>query len=292
MTYLLQLLLDGGQRGGRGGLPLRLALPRLVVQQLSAPPGRIGGHKVRGTLRHCRCPVAWRSDVAGIRVGEAAVGVVVLRACALGTWRAAVVRLPPRPGLRHVHQRRHLPERVGLGLGDRLQVRDGPGGGLRGAGQGAAGPAAALDLGGGLLAREGLVQVLVVRVGLAVGEGLTVRVLQVAGSAQVVRVALVQGVQVLLGTALQLEEHSYIQGVQQTLLSKATYGSYTHSHTDGGVSHTRRQPARREQLGLGVSLRITSTLVEVTPIPGSPPRAPGIELATFRLQVNPLPLLS
>jgi len=37
--------------------------------------------------------------------------------------------------------------------------------------------------------------------------------------------------------------------------------SHTHSYTDGGVSHARRQPARREQLGLGVLLMDTSTLV-------------------------------
>ena len=30
--------------------------------------------------------------------------------------------------------------------------------------------------------------------------------------------------------------------------------SCTHSHTAGGVNHTRRQPARREQLGLGFCL--------------------------------------
>ena len=35
---------------------------------------------------------------------------------------------------------------------------------------------------------------------------------------------------------------------------------FTHSHTDGGVSHARRQPAHREQLGRGVLLRDTSTL--------------------------------
>ena len=43
-----------------------------------------------------------------------------------------------------------------------------------------------------------------------------------------------------------------------------------------GVSHARRQPAHREQLGLGVLLSHTSTLVE----------EPGIELATFRLPIN------
>ena len=43
-------------------------------------------------------------------------------------------------------------------------------------------------------------------------------------------------------------------------------------HTDGGVDHARRQPARREQLGWGVLLRDTSTLED-----------PGIKLATLRL---------
>ena len=31
-------------------------------------------------------------------------------------------------------------------------------------------------------------------------------------------------------------------------------GSYTHSHTDGGVDHVRRQPARQEQSGGGALL--------------------------------------
>ena len=35
---------------------------------------------------------------------------------------------------------------------------------------------------------------------------------------------------------------------------------HTFTHTDGGVSHAGRQPARREQLGLGALLRDTSTL--------------------------------
>ena len=35
--------------------------------------------------------------------------------------------------------------------------------------------------------------------------------------------------------------------------------SCTHSHTDGGVSHARRQPAHLEQSGCGVLLRDTST---------------------------------
>ena len=41
--------------------------------------------------------------------------------------------------------------------------------------------------------------------------------------------------------------------------------SRTHSHTDGGVSHARRQPARREQLGLGALLKHTSTLSQEEP---------------------------
>jgi len=49
--------------------------------------------------------------------------------------------------------------------------------------------------------------------------------------------------------------------------------SYSHSYTDGGVSHSRRHPARREQLGLGVLLMDTSTLGQVEP---------GIEPPTFR----------
>ena len=36
--------------------------------------------------------------------------------------------------------------------------------------------------------------------------------------------------------------------------------SYAHSHTDGGVSHARQQPAHLEQVGLGALLRDTSTL--------------------------------
>ena len=41
--------------------------------------------------------------------------------------------------------------------------------------------------------------------------------------------------------------------------------SCTHSHTDGGVSHAMRRPARREQLGLGALLRDTSTLSHEEP---------------------------
>lgn len=53
--------------------------------------------------------------------------------------------------------------------------------------------------------------------------------------------------------------------------------SLTHSYTDGGVSHARRHPARREQLGLGVLLKDTSTLGPVEP---------GIEPPTFRFVDN------
>jgi len=48
---------------------------------------------------------------------------------------------------------------------------------------------------------------------------------------------------------------------------------FTHSYTDSGVSHTRRHPARREQLGLGVLLVDTLTLGQMEP---------GIETQTFR----------
>lgn len=50
-----------------------------------------------------------------------------------------------------------------------------------------------------------LFKVLVVGVGLSVSEGLSVGVLQVASSAEVVGLSLVQSVQVLLSTALQLD---------------------------------------------------------------------------------------
>ena len=56
---------------------------------------------------------------------------------------------------------------------------------------------------------------------------------------------------------------------------------FTHTITHrSGVNHARRQPARREQLGLGALLRETSTHTK-----------PGIELATL-LPANPLYLLS
>ena len=35
---------------------------------------------------------------------------------------------------------------------------------------------------------------------------------------------------------------------------------YTHPHTDGGVNHGKRQPARQEQLGGGALLKDTLTL--------------------------------
>ena len=55
--------------------------------------------------------------------------------------------------------------------------------------------------------------------------------------------------------------------------------SCTHSHTDGGVNHAMQQPARREQLGLGVKHRVTLTLNQ---------EEPGIELETFRSPASPL----
>ena len=55
------------------------------------------------------------------------------------------------------------------------------------------------------------------------------------------------------------------------------------SNTDGGVNGAGRQPARQGQSGRGVSLRDTSTLSL---------QEPGIEPATFRLQVNRLNRLS
>ena len=50
----------------------------------------------------------------------------------------------------------------------------------------------------------------------------------------------------------------YIWGNLLTLSSKATYNhSCTHSHTDGGVNHTRQRPVRREPSGWGALLRDT-----------------------------------
>ena len=62
--------------------------------------------------------------------------------------------------------------------------------------------------------------------------------------------------------------------------------SCTHSHSDGGVSHAGRQPARWEQIGWGVLLRDTSTLGFQVSV------EPGFELTSFRLPANPLDLLS
>jgi len=45
--------------------------------------------------------------------------------------------------------------------------------------------------------------------------------------------------------------------------------TFTHSYTHGGVSHSRRHPARQE-LGLGVLLMDTSTLGQVEPGIGTP----------------------
>ena len=55
----------------------------------------------------------------------------------------------------------------------------------------------------------------------------------------------------------------YIALLSKALCNVAFTHSCTHSHTDGGVSHARRQPARQEQLGLGALLRDTSTLAGV-----------------------------
>ena len=67
------------------------------------------------------------------------------------------------------------------------------------------------------------------------------------------------------------------------LLSKVTYnGTHTHihTHTHSHTAESRRQTARQEQLGLGVMFG--------TPRHSSSEEEPGIELATFRLQVTPL----
>jgi len=60
--------------------------------------------------------------------------------------------------------------------------------------------------------------------------------------------------------------------------------SLPHSYTDGGVSHARCHPARREQLGLSVLLMDTLTLGQVEQ---------GIEPPTFwfvdNLNIEPLP---
>jgi len=65
-----------------------------------------------------------------------------------------------------------------------------------------------------------------------------------------------------------LHLHSAFMG---PMVTKALYicltftHSITHSYTDGGVSHTRRHPARREQLGSGVLLMDSSTLGQMEP---------------------------
>ena len=56
-----------------------------------------------------------------------------------------------------------------------------------------------------------------------------------------------------------------------------------HTHIHGVVNHARRQPARQEQFGLSALLWDTLPLSQ---------KEPGIELATFRLPVNWLYLLS
>ena len=71
---------------------------------------------------------------------------------------------------------------------------------------------------------------------------------------------------------LKKEAHTMVNGLHYTahFLPGATQSavhycptlthSCTHSHTDGGVSHARRQLARQGQLGWGVLLRDTLTL--------------------------------
>jgi len=54
-----------------------------------------------------------------------------------------------------------------------------------------------------------------------------------------------------------------MDGIYIALLSKVLYSitTFTHSYTDGGFNHARKQPTHQEQLGLGgVLLRDTSTL--------------------------------
>lgn len=96
------------------------------------------------------------------------------------------VTLPPRRlGLGDVHERRDVPAL-------RIQRRAAaPRGGLGGPRQGGPGdPGGSAGI-GSVLAGIRLLQVLVVGVGLAVGERLAVRVLQVAGGAEVVGLGLV-----------------------------------------------------------------------------------------------------
>ena len=60
--------------------------------------------------------------------------------------------------------------------------------------------------------------------------------------------------------------------------------AHIHTHTDGGVDHARRQPARQEQLGWGVLARGHHD--------AHARRSRGSKSLTFRLPVNPLYLLS
>ena len=58
-----------------------------------------------------------------------------------------------------------------------------------------------------------------------------------------------------------LHTYQILLGKCQIHLSKATYNNIkTFAHTDGGVNHAGRQPARQEQLGLDALLSDTSTL--------------------------------
>jgi len=61
-------------------------------------------------------------------------------------------------------------------------------------------------------------------------------------------------VTVLIWTVVQHLHIAFIQSALQYCLT------FTLSYTDGGANHARQQPTLREQLGLGVLLRDTSTL--------------------------------
>lgn len=68
------------------------------------------------------------------------------------------------------------------------------------------------------MAGVSLFDVVVVGVGLSISEGLSIGVLQVTSSAEVVRLALVQSIQVLLSTTLQLDRKiSRIISLPQTV---------------------------------------------------------------------------
>ena len=62
--------------------------------------------------------------------------------------------------------------------------------------------------------------------------------------------------------------------------------SCTQSHTDGGVNHARRQPARQEQSGWGVLLRDTLTL-KLTTFWLHPPALPLTHSTSYPLYHRP-----